>query len=190
MKEKKNLFSLSDPEPVSLDSMFNEFYDRLVYFSFQIVRDKFLAQDIAQDAFIKYWSERESISSNKASIKSYLYTCVKNASQNVLRHHRVVEGYKANHPFEEADEHTVLDAMIAAEVFAEIHQVIQSLPGVYGKICKLSFFEGKNNQKVADELGISVHTIKKQKQKMLELLRLKLAYYLLLVSYTAVLSTL
>ena len=47
------------PDKVDLDSLFKEFYDRLVYFSVQFVKDKDQAQDIVQDSFIKYWNQRE-----------------------------------------------------------------------------------------------------------------------------------
>jgi RNA polymerase sigma-70 factor (ECF subfamily) len=48
---------------------------------------------------------------------------------------------------------------------------------------KLAFFEGLKNEQIALELGISINTVKTQKQRALQLLRLKLTdkTYLLLL---------
>jgi len=78
-------------EQVDLDALFKEFYDRLVYFSFQLIKNKDQAQDIAQDSFIKYWYQRETIMNNKIAIKNFLYATVRNASLNAIRHTKIVE---------------------------------------------------------------------------------------------------
>ncbi len=176
MKKSASIFSSQDPDPLSLDTLFREYYDRLVFFSFQMVHDKCQAQDIAQEAFIRYWKERETVARHPVAVKNYLYASVRNASLNVVRHGKVVAGFRTQYAFEEAEEETVVEAIITAEVLAEIHQAIESLPETYRKICTLSYLEGKNNRKIADELGISINTIKKQKQKVLQLLRLKLTF--------------
>lgn len=161
-------------EGPDLKSVFNEHYDRLVYFAFQLVKDKQQAQDIVQEAFIKYWNYRNNISAEKYAVKNYLYSTVKNLSLNILRHTRIVHNYASRQNAEPADL-PVIDAIITSEVIAEIHAAIRSLPENYRTISVKGFLEGKKNQEIADELGMSVNTVKKQKQKALQLLRLKLA---------------
>lgn len=171
----KKFYSLGDGSfRLDLDSLFREFYDRLVYFSFKIVQDKYQAQDIAQEAFIKYWNEKDSVSQNKVAIKNYLYSSVRNGSLNLVRHTRIVEGYARQQGAAEPEELPVIDAIITSEVLAEIHSAIDALPYSYKIICTKAYLEGKKNQEIADELGMSVNTVKKQKQKVLDLLRLKL----------------
>lgn len=74
------------PEELTLESLFKEYYARLVHFSFQLVKDIANAEDIAQDAFIKYWHQRETVTANRIAVKTFLYVSVKNASLNLLRH--------------------------------------------------------------------------------------------------------
>ena len=81
------------PEQVDLDVLFKEYYDRLVYFSLQLIKDKDQAEDIVQDSFIKYWHQRETVIQNKIAIKNFLYSTVRNASLNTIRHNKVVDGY-------------------------------------------------------------------------------------------------
>jgi len=173
-----------DPEElVDLDSIFKEFYDRLVYFSLQFVKDKDQAQDIVQDSFIKYWHQKDTVIPNKTAIKNFLYSTVRNASLNTIRHAKVVEDYIQQHSTEPV-EPPVIDAIIAAEVMAEIHSAIRSLPDSHRSVSVLGYFDNKKNQEIADELDMSVNTVKKQKQRALQLLRMKLTpemFLLLLV---------
>ncbi|MCE7063395.1 RNA polymerase sigma-70 factor [Dyadobacter sp. CY343] len=160
---------------LDLNSLFEEFYDRLVYFSHQILKDQTQAQDIAQEAFISYWREKDSIEVNKTAIKNYLYKSARNASLNLIRHEKVVQQYNQKQGAEEPEEPPVIDAIISSEVIAQIHLAIELLPGTYRQICTLGFIEGKKNQEIADELGMSINTVKKQKQKVLDLLRRRLS---------------
>ncbi|HEY0176611.1 MAG TPA: RNA polymerase sigma-70 factor [Pedobacter sp.] len=161
-------------EEIDLASLFEEFNDRLVYFSLQFVKDKYQAQDIVQDAFIKYWQQKDTVLSNKTAVKNFLYSTVRNASLNIIRHEKIVEGYKQEHGGTEPGESSVVEAIIATEVIADIHSALQSLPENYRLISVMGYFDGKKNQEIADELNMSINTVKKQKQRALELLRLKL----------------
>jgi RNA polymerase sigma-70 factor (family 1) len=163
------------PEELALDALFKEFYDRLVYFSLQLVRDQAQAQDIAQDAFIKYWQERDYVLANKIAVKNYLYSTVRHASLNVIRHSKVVDDYLLQQGTDEPEEHSIMDAIISSEVIAELHAAIDALPENYRVVSVMSYLEGKKNQEIADELGISINTIKKQKYRALELLKVSLS---------------
>ena len=167
---------------LELQGLFEEFYDRLVYFSFSFVKDKQQAQDLAQEAFIKYWNTREDIAKNRCAVKNYLYSTVRNLSLNVIRHNKIVDAY-ASHQKEEPFDQPVIEALMTAEVVAAIHQAIESLPEEYRVISLKGFIERKKNQEVADELQMSVNTVKKRKQKAIQLLRLKLSSDLLAICW-------
>jgi RNA polymerase sigma-70 factor (family 1) len=167
-------------EELGFDTLFNEYFDRLVYFSWQIVNDKEQARDIAQDSFVKYWHQRESVLPNKTAVKNFLYSTVRNASLNNIRHSKIVEGYVQLHGTAEPAHPPVTDAIITAEVTAHIHAALQSLPASHREISILSFFEDKKNHEIADELDMSINTVKKQKQRALQLLRMKLSPELML----------
>lgn len=160
---------------IDLDALFKEFYHRLVYFSMQFVKDEHKAQDIAQDSFIKYWQQKDTVAADQTAIKNFLYSTVKNASLNVIRHQKVVEGYIQLQGTAEPEQASVMEAIIAAEVMQEVHSAIQALPENYRQISMMGYFDGKKNCEIADELNMSINTVKKQKQKALQLLRMKLS---------------
>ncbi len=108
------------------------------------------------------------------AIKNFLYTTVRNASLNYLRHRKVAKqylDYQDSCPLEEAN---VLDAIIRSEVVDEIYEAIQSLPESCRRISRMGYLEGMKNQEIAEELGLSINTIKTHKQRALQLLRLRL----------------
>lgn len=160
--------------PHDLTIVFDTYYDRLVFFCFKLLNDKEQAKDITQEAFLKYWQRADEVAHNDTAIKNFLYSTVHHAALNVVRHGKVVDTYLQRRGKAEPFENSVMEAMISAEVIAEIHAAIETLPLPYRTISIMGYFEGKKNQEIADELGMSVNTVKKQKQKALELLRLKL----------------
>jgi len=185
----KGIFALKQDQsgssdPIELDSLFKELYDRLVYFSLQLIKDKDQAQDIVQDSFIKYWYQKDRVMQDKNSIKNFLYSTVRNASLNTIRHVKVVESYVQKQAGAEPEDQPVIDAIIASEVIAGLHSAIQSLPENYRLISVIGYLDGKKNHEIANELGMSVNTVKKQKFKALQLLRAKLNPEMLVLLFT------
>ncbi len=171
--EKQASTDSSEEEQVRL--LFDTYFDRLTYFAFKILKDRDLASDMAQEAFIKYWQMRSQVETHPVAIKNFLYTTVRNTCLNAIRHEKVVSDYALQVSDELPVEGTVMDAIITAEVLHSLELAVRSLPESYRRISTLAYLEGKKNQEIADLLGMSVNTVKKQKQRALELLRLRLA---------------
>ena len=161
--------------------LFEELYNRLVYFSFQITNSSYDSEDIVQESFIQLWNNIDSLATHKDVYKQYLYKSVKNLSLNYIRHQRVKDRYNSYlHAHYNEAEDSILEHIIYAEVIAQLNEIIEELPMHLKQLSDLSFYEGKKNQEVADELGISVNTLKKQKQKILHLLKTKFSSLLCL----------
>ena len=159
----------------SFNLIFDKYYQRIVFFCMKIIEDKDLAEDIVQDVFARYWEIRTEISNDEIAIKTYLYKSVKNRALNVFRHDTVHQKFASAQQKGEPSESTIIESIIHAELMAEIADAIEALPEKYRFIAKMGYFEGKTNQEIADALGVSINTIKKQKQKVLDLLRLKIS---------------
>jgi RNA polymerase sigma-70 factor (family 1) len=159
---------------LDLKELFDRYYTRLVYFSAQIVGSKEAAEDIAQDAFIKCWSQREDIEKHELAIKSYLYSTVKHASLNAVRHQKVKADYAMHVSHRSVTEESLDETIIFSEVLAELHTALDTLPERCQRISKMGYLEEMKNGEIAEELGISVNTVKTQKQRALQLLRLML----------------
>ena len=170
---KKRLFpdGFSAPSP---ETLFRENFGRLSYFAVRYVQDKAMAEDFVQDAFAMYWDRKETISSHPTAIKDFLYTSVKNSCLNHLKRLKVEERYFVLRNEESFEKEKVLEGIIEAEVIANIHSAVATLPESCRKVFIMSYFENLSNSKIAEILNISVNTVRCHKQNGLKTLRSQL----------------
>lgn len=156
------------------ERLFNEYYPRLCDFALRFLKNDGEGEDAVQDAFIVYLEQRNSISQHPTAIKSFLYNTVKNICLNKIRHQKVESRYSERFFLDAHDENHMLEAIVHAEVIGEIHQALNSLPKGCHLVLKLGYLDGLRNTQIAEELGVSLNTVKSQKQRALMLLRQKL----------------
>lgn len=146
------------------------------------VKDAFLAENIVGDVIFHLWEIRTSLDI-RVSLRSYLLTAVRNRCLNVLAGKKGVEEVPASLllPGELAagekvflEEHP-LGTLLAQELEDQIMQAIDHLP----RECKSAFcksrFEEKTYDEIAQDLNISVNTVKFHIKNALALLRKVLA---------------
>jgi RNA polymerase sigma-70 factor (family 1) len=175
MEENYTKAFIGNCEQTDVKALFGTYYTRLVYFAYQILHDKSQAEDVAQDTFVKFWDLCHTVSNHPIAIKNFLYSTAKNACLNVLRHNKVTANHASSNLFETQIEEAVLNNIIRTEVLAEIHAAINMLPASCRQIFRLCYLDGKKNNEVANALGISINTVKTQKQRALKVLRLQLS---------------
>jgi RNA polymerase sigma-70 factor (family 1) len=172
--------SFQNGEEKGFGFFFREYYAALCYFSFQIIKDKSVAEEIVGDAFIKLW-ERHSSFENACNVKSFLYRTVHNASIDWTRRKKT----KIKHIKELTNQATdregyILEKMIEAEVYREIIASLKVLPPKCRQVFSMFYLEGKDYSQIADELTLSINTIRVQKARALTLLRKQLTVCLIL----------
>lgn len=160
---------------LTFTSVFSMSYTGLVYFSYKMLGDKEEAEDVAQNAFISYWNCKGEVGSELNVIKGFLYTTARNTCMDILKHRTVIRKFRDQLDADPIEESDIENDIIRAEVLSEIFNAIELLPLGCRKVLEMSYLLGKKNQEISEELGISINTVKTQKQRALQLLRLKLA---------------
>lgn len=174
--------SLQNGEEKGFNFFFREYYAALTYHSFQIIKDKADAEEIAGEALMKLWERRENFD-NTAAIKSFLYTTTRNASLNHLRQQqRAANRHKEANYLSDNRERDAFERIAETETYRGIFIALKTLPPQCRKIFSMLFIEGKEYQQIADELNLSVATIRSQKARAIMLLRQRLALFLLLLT--------
>lgn len=160
--------------PDALQSLLKQFYSPLCLFAERLVADRAAAEDIVGESFIKLWNKRGDFESTQ-NIKAFMYITVRNACLNYLKQAKrdSLNQKQLAYLTGEREEY-VLNEMIRAEVLKEIMNEINNLPEQCGKVLKLAYLDGLKNQEVAKVLNISVHTVKNQKARAIQLLRTRL----------------
>jgi len=175
--------------PQILEVVFKSHYSNLVFFALRYVSDREDAEDIVQEAFSKFLQKRESLlNEDENVIKSFLYQTVRNESLNYLKHQKIVHNHVSQSESEEIQE-PVLTHIIHSEIIAQIRAAIGELPVGCREVALELFIEGKKYHEVAEELAISVHTVKARRKRALAFLKPRLeelAWVMLLNCYTGI----
>ena len=151
--------------------IFEDYYRPLCGFSKRFVADNDVCDDIVQESFLALWNKREEIYNLKI-IKSYLYSSVRNACLNYLRHQSVKNKNEANILALSSDWYYE-DAIIEEEVYAEIYDAIKELSPQSRKVIIMTM-NGLTNPEIAGELDISINTVKTLKKRCYKSLRNRL----------------
>jgi RNA polymerase sigma-70 factor (family 1) len=160
-------------ESGAFDSTFNHFYNPLVFFARKMLPDALAAEDIVTEIFLKYWQKQTHFNSRQA-VKTFLYISTRNACLNHLQHAKYQAREKATLRIvtDEADDF-VLNEITRAEVLREVYCIVEALPIQCRKIVLLSLIGGLSNQQIARRLRLSVHTVRNQKVRGIQLMRVK-----------------
>lgn len=148
--------------------LFREYFQDIAYYSSKILKDTDVAEDVAQDVFIRLW-EKENYFENYLALKSYLYLSARNGCLNYIKHHNIVLEHAQNLVQEETDEQT-WDTIVESEIISLLSDYIRHLPGECAKIMEL-VMQGYNSTEISTLTGASSSTVRSQKQRGISLLK-------------------
>jgi RNA polymerase sigma-70 factor (family 1) len=168
------LRKLQQGDAVAFNDVFHHFYSPLIFFACKMVQDKPLAEDIVTDIFLKLWQKHTDFSTIQ-SIKAFLYISTRNACLNHLQQAQYQGRVKQQIRYlQNESQDFVLNEITRAEVLREVSALVRQLPRQCRKIICLSYLGGLTNQEIADRLKLSVHTVRNQKVRGVQLLRNKM----------------
>lgn len=165
----------------AFEKLFHEHYEMLCRFGYRWVQDADQVEEIVQETFVGLWEKRESLNIT-GSFKSYLFSAIRNACLNHIKHLKV----RAEHQsYVQATANPNLDSVDqqvqASELAKAFANAVDELPERCREVFKLSREEGKKYAEIAEELGISVKTVENQMGKALKMLRERLKDYLVVL---------
>ena len=132
----------------AFERVFRMFYVPLCDYAAMILGEQAEAEDVVQDLFMHIWRSRVEIEVQD-SVKSYLFTSVRFRALNVLKHKMVERKHGA----------------LLMQQIEQIKKVLQELPIQCRVVFTMSCLEGKKYKDIANELGISVNTVKSHVMK-------------------------
>ncbi|MGH2643864.1 MAG: RNA polymerase sigma-70 factor [Chitinophagaceae bacterium] len=159
-----------DGRQYTFREIFEQYHTRLCYFASSLLPNGEDPEDVVQEAFVKLWQKKEHFP-NPDTVKAFLYITVKNACLNIYKHDKIIRKYGDLLQLEEADEDNAIHHIIEAEVLENIHQALEKLPTGCRNVLHLSYFQELKNKEIAEQLHISVNTVKTQKMRGLRLIK-------------------
>lgn len=154
--------ALKDGGEIAFRELFFKYGKKLYYFSRKQSLSHELAEGVVQECFAKLWEVRATLDPD-LSFQSYIFTIAKNLIYNKSRKHLnrlLFEKHllAENNNLTENTEDTILTndyKRVVSDIITELSPRVQ-------KIFRMNRFEGRSNQEIADQLGISKSTVENQ----------------------------
>jgi RNA polymerase sigma-70 factor (ECF subfamily) len=178
-QEKILLQKIKESDKTAFHQLFSDFHDSLFRFVVYRVQDGDLAEDIAQETFLRVWRTRETIQPNK-SFFSLIARISTNLCYDYFRHMEVRHRHEDSIPEFGKSHFDDPEAVNLATILQEeIQRVVnEKLPDKCRNIFILSRIEGKSNPEIAELLGLSVRTVENQIYRALKVLKKNLKKFL------------
>ncbi len=149
----------------SFKDVFNEFYASQVLFASKIIKNLHDSEDIVQEVFLSIWKSKP-VFKNEIAFRAYIYLSTRNKCIDYLR--------KKKPFFESVDKaeniENEIDILIREEAYRLLDKAISALPNQTREIMKFAM-KGLSVQEIADELKISVNTVKTLKSRAYKALK-------------------
>lgn len=152
-----------DGDMNAFEKIFREYARGMQLTALGIYEDTDVAEDAVQETFVYLWNHRGVIKSGE-SLEGYLYASVKHYVLNYLRHQHVRQEKEEDIAREQewlghqnSEEYEDIEEKIKA-----VRAVIDLLPESCRKIFVMTVIEGMSYADAADELGVSLNTVKSQ----------------------------
>lgn len=160
--------------PHDIESLFQRYYKQLCLFANNILHDEALAEDIVQSFFAGLCEGHNALPEDEGARKGYLFIAVRNNCLKQIRSEKVKSKYFDRLDKDMIEEKTIMDAMMQAEVISQLMEAINQLPQGCRQVLHMAIFEKLSNDEIANNLTISINTVKSQKKRALQLLRTRL----------------
>lgn len=168
-KYSQSLLIIVTRKQQEFEILFRTYYSPLLMFALQYVDDADDAGDIVSAAFEDLWNKFDKIEISTA--KSYLYVSVRSLCIDMLRrnkcHERYVEFVQTT-SFKTEEAGTSIDNSYKEEI---VKRVFAMLKPPTSEILRACYVDGKKYKEVAEEMDISVSTVKKHIIKALKIIR-------------------
>lgn len=159
VKPSNDRIDLSDEH--KFKELFDGYFAPLCVFAKQYVGN-FHDEDVVSSVFFNMFQKKLKFDSQEEFVY-YIYKSVKNKCLDTIKSdNRMIDRNKAY--FEELEDEDLFHQIIENEIMAETYREIQMLPNYSRRIIELSYLEGFSNQEIADELQLSLQTIKNYKR--------------------------
>ena len=137
---------LQQREKEAFQELFYSWHRPLCFFASRIIKDQDVAEDLVQDVFVAFWKYDLSAFPNEKTIRTFLYTSVRNGCLNYLRDLEI-------------------RARNDRKAVPELFEAIDELPERCREIFYMAYLQEKEEKQIAELLRVSVNTVKTQKQR-------------------------
>ncbi|MCZ6789158.1 MAG: sigma-70 family RNA polymerase sigma factor, partial [Chloroflexi bacterium] len=148
----------------SVDAL-EELYDRhhrtALAVAYRVLRDRSLAEDVIQEAFLAVWRQPESFRPERGSCRSWLFSIVRHRAIDITRGRSFAKErlsleeirFEPRYPDVWQEVSTRLDQEL-------VRRVVDTLPEAQREALMLAYFDGQTQQEISERTGVPLGTVK------------------------------
>ncbi|MDR0543999.1 MAG: sigma-70 family RNA polymerase sigma factor [Odoribacteraceae bacterium] len=148
---------LKQQDERGLQKLFAVYYRPLALWADTFMNDASGAEDLVQEFFLKLWERDLAKNLLPSTLRSYLFTSVKNMALNAIRRRdplrRAVDAERLDRAWVEYDD-------LNERMLQEVEREIELLPPRSREVIKAVYVDGMRYSEVAERYDISVATVK------------------------------
>jgi RNA polymerase sigma-70 factor (family 1) len=165
----------------AFSEIYNRYWDGLYIHCLKMLKDESEAQDLVQELFISLWEKSNELDL-KVNVAGYLYVTARHRVLNAIRKRNNYDKFIENlSDYIVVLDGSILDQISEKELSAAIDNEIENLPDKMKAVFICSRKEYLSHREIAEKLGISDKTVKKQVANAIKILKLKFGTYEVLV---------
>ncbi len=156
-----HLRALKNGDRESFRWVYEQYHKLIYHYCLKLIRQKSWAEEATADVFITIWQKREIVDPD-APFDPLLYKIAKDIAYNYLKkigaNERMKQIFLDSFPLAHTKSGETI--LIESEAIEAIHTIVDALPNKRKEVFKLHYYKGMNNRAIAQELGISVNTVR------------------------------
>lgn len=136
----------------SFDSIVTEYQDRVYRLALAMLNDPALAEDAAQESFVRIWKGLKGFR-GEAALSTWIYAVTRNTCLNVISAER-------SRPAILPEREPACPAPAPARARIDVAALLEQLPERYRQVVRLYYLEEKSYEEVSKMLELPMGTVK------------------------------
>jgi RNA polymerase sigma-70 factor (family 1) len=154
------MMAISNKDRKVFETFYKKYYKQLFALAYRYVGQAEVAEEIVHDLFINIWNKAGQLNI-QYSMKSYLFRAIVNSSLNFIKKERMdAEKRLAYVSVHENDQAAEENQANEEQLLVNLEEALNLLPPKCKEIMYLSRFGKLKQQEIADQLDISLKTVK------------------------------
>lgn len=175
-ENEETIHKLNSGDEQMFDIVYKQYYRGLCAFASQYVAES-ECEEIVQDVMMWLWENRTRLNP-ELSLKSLLFTMVKNQCLNKITHNQIKQQVREKLYNKFKDQFEDPDFYLEGELIALVTKAIRELPDDYRQAFELNRFQHLTYNEIAERTGVSSKTIAYRICQSLKILRTELKDYM------------
>ncbi len=146
----------------ALAALYDRYAALLYSLAYHVLQDRGLAEETAQDIFLKVWQQAVSWDPARGKLVSWLLTLTRYAAIDRLRKEMrrpLRQSYSLDDLHDVIPDDSTVDSMQQLEAEA-LRQLMDKLPNEQAQVVYLAFFHGLSHSEIAEQTAVPLGTIK------------------------------